>query len=144
TAMAGSALALAAVAAAVGCSGSDVAQAVTSATAAAQDCSVVGMNTFVRDTLRDIYFWYQQLPNADPAAYASPEAYLDAVRYKTLDSTFSFILPRTTSDQLFNEGQYVGVGVAYQVVSSTQARVTEAYAGSPAGDAGMQRGNFIL
>jgi carboxyl-terminal processing protease len=144
TAIAASALAVAAVVAAIGCSSSGVAQAVSGATAATPDCSVVGMNTFVRDTLRDIYFWYQQLPNADPAAYSSPEAYLEAVRYKTLDSTFSFILPRTTSDQLFNEGQYVGVGVAYQVVSTTQARVTEAYAGSPAGDVGMERGNSIL
>jgi len=43
-------------------------------TARAQtDCSIPGQNAFVHYTLFDIYFWYRELPNTDPALFASPE-----------------------------------------------------------------------
>ena len=138
--LAGGAAALGGLAAG-GCSPSDVASAINTLT---QDCSVLGETRFVRDTLQDIYLWYQQLPNPDPASFTSPEAYLDAVRYKPLDRNFTFILPRTTSDQLFNDDQYVGLGFPLQVVSSTEARVVEVYPGSPADEAGLGRGAYLL
>jgi len=45
-------------------------------------CTVLDQNVFVRDTLREMYLWYQELPDLDPALYPSPEAYLDAVRVR--------------------------------------------------------------
>ena len=43
-------------------------------TASTSSCSTPAQVTFVRDTLQDIYFWYQNLPNPDPATFSSPEA----------------------------------------------------------------------
>ena len=49
---------------------------------------IPGENVYVRNVMSDIYLWYAMMPNVNPTAYDSPEAYLEAVRYKTLDSTF--------------------------------------------------------
>ena len=43
-----------------GCNPAQLVQAVSDAL---QDCSVTGENRFVRDTMRDIYFWYRELPD---------------------------------------------------------------------------------
>ena len=41
------------------------------------------------------YYWYQNLtPEVNPASFNSPEAYLEAVRYRPIDNTFSFITDR--------------------------------------------------
>ena len=43
-------------------------------------CTPTGQSLFVRDTLQELYFWYQQLPDVNPARYDSPEQYLEAAR----------------------------------------------------------------
>jgi C-terminal processing protease CtpA/Prc len=135
------AAAAAGAAAGAGCTAAQIAQAVNNAL---QDCSVGGQNATVRSTLRDIYYWYRELPDPDPKSFTSPEAYLEAVRYKPLDTHYSFIAPRAATQQFFNEGQDVGLGLPYRIVSSTEMRVVDTYPGSPAGDAGIERGAYIL
>jgi carboxyl-terminal processing protease len=111
--------------------------------AAQTDCSTLGENTFVRDTLSDIYLWYRQLPDASPALYPSPEAYLEAVRYRPLDSTFSFISDRAADTAFFSDSQFVGFGLATQVLDGA-IRIAEVFEGSPAGQAGLERGDTIV
>jgi C-terminal processing protease CtpA/Prc len=118
-----------------------VAQAVNDAL---QDCSVAGENEFVRTTLRDIYYWYKELPDPDPKTFASPEAYLEAVRYKTLDHTYSFITDRASNDAFFSDSQFIGFGFASTLVTNEDWRVTEVYPASPASEAGLERGAHIL
>jgi hypothetical protein len=60
----------------------------------AASCTTLGQCSFVRDTLQSFYYWYKELPNPDPASFASPEAYLEAVRYRPLDSSFSYVTSR--------------------------------------------------
>lgn len=110
---------------------------------ASQDCSVLGENTFVRDTLDDIYLWYRQLPALSPALYPSPEAYLEAVRYRPIDDTFSFISDKVSDTAFFSDSQFVGFGVATRFVGSA-LRVTDVFEGSPAANAGLERGDRIL
>jgi C-terminal peptidase prc len=100
--------------------------------------------TFVRDTLQNIYFWYKELPNPDPGGFSSPEAYLEAVRYKTLDATFSYVANKAESDAFFSESQFIGVGLSYQRTGETELRVSAAFPGSPASEAGLDRGDFLL
>mgnify|MGYP001562252224 CR=1 FL=1 len=64
-----------------------------------QECDKVGQNTFVRDTMKDIYLWYRELPDLDPAGYDSPEAYLEAIRYKRYDTHFSFITSKAAAEK---------------------------------------------
>lgn len=124
-----------------GCNPADVAQAITDAVA---DCSVGGQNRFVRDTMRDIYLWYRELPDPDPASFASPEAYLEAVRYKTLDKTYSFVTGRAENDAFFSDSQFIGFGFGSTLLSADEWRLTEVYPGSPAEEAGLERGARLL
>jgi C-terminal processing protease CtpA/Prc len=108
------------------------------------DCSTTGKVLFVRDTLRDIYLWYRELPNPDPASFSTPEAYLEAVRYKTLDSTFSFISLKSEDEAFFSESQFIGFGFSMTLLSADELRVTDVYADSPAAEAGLERGARLL
>jgi len=107
-------------------------------------CSTLGQCTFVRDTLQNIYFWYRELPDPDPAGFPSPEAYLEAVRYRRLDSSYSYIAGKQESSAFFSESQFVGIGLSTRQTGEAELRVAEAYAGSPAAEAGLRRGDFVL
>ena len=88
-----------------------VAGVVEPAAAQAPSCTVTGQSTFVRDTLQELYLWYRTVPDADPARYASPEQYLEAVRLRPLDATFSYITSRAANDAFFSESQFIGLGL---------------------------------
>ncbi len=107
------------------------------------DCSVPGENAFVHDTLEDIYFWYRHLPDTSPSLYPSPEAYLEAARYRPLDTTFSFISDRVADTAFFSDSQFVGFGLATQVLDGA-IRVADVFEGSPADQAGLERGDTLL
>jgi len=107
-------------------------------------CSTSGPVTFVRDTLQNIYYWYKDLPNPDPASFASPEAYLEAVRYRPLDSSFSYITSKASSDAFYSESQYIGFGLSYKRTGDLELRVTQTFPGSSAAEAGLDRGDSLL
>ncbi len=108
------------------------------------DCSTLGQNTFVRDTLFDIYFWYRELPSTDPALFDSPEAYLEAVRFRPLDESFSFIGSRAETEAFFSQSQFVGFGFGTKQTARRQVRVAQVFAESPASEAGLERGAVLL
>jgi carboxyl-terminal processing protease len=112
--------------------------------AAQSDCSVLGQNSYVRNKLQDIYFWYRDLPDLNPALSTSPEAYLEAVRYKPLDTTFSYITGRAANDAFYSDSQFIGFGFGTKLVSDGDYRVIQVFAGSPASEAGLLRGDRIL
>jgi carboxyl-terminal processing protease len=120
--------------------------ALSAAPAAAQSgvgaCTPTAKNVFVRNTMSEIYLWYQQLPDVDPARYNSPEDFLEAVRYKELDSTFSYIADRAATEALFSSSQYAGFGFAS--AWTPLLRVTQVFPDSPAAEAGLARGDVIL
>lgn len=126
-----------------GCGGSSSSPSEPTTPSAGGACSTLGQVQFVRDTLRDIYLWYQQLPDPDPAGFGSPEAYLDAVRYRPIDTSYSYITTQEASDAFFSASQFIGVGVSYRAVSSTELRVAQVFDGSPAAEVGMARGDYI-
>jgi C-terminal processing protease CtpA/Prc len=107
-------------------------------------CSTLGQVTFVRDTLQNIYFWYQQLPNPDPAGFSSPEAYLEAVRYKPLDTSFSYIANKAESEAFFSESQFIGIGLSSQQTGTSELRIAQVFPQSPASEAGLARGDLVL
>ncbi len=111
---------------------------------AQSDCSILGQNTFVRDTLFNIYLWYRELPSTDPALFDSPEAYLEAVRFRPLDRSFSFIGSRAETEAFFSKSQFVGFGFGTKQTARRQVRVTQVFAESPASEAGLERGAVLL
>jgi carboxyl-terminal processing protease len=112
---------------------------------APSDCSIANENKFVRDQLRSVYFWYRELPDPAPASFASPEAYLEAVRYKPIDTTYSYVAVKAVSQAFFADSQFVGLGFRTTLVASDDLRASDVYAGSPAAEAGIDRGaRFLL
>jgi carboxyl-terminal processing protease len=113
------------------------------AQASPASCSTPGKNLFVRDVMTDLYLWYSQMPNVNPTSYESPEAYLEAVRYKTLDSTFSYITSREANDAFYSESQFIGFGLSTRL-NDLELRVTQVFPESPASEAGLSRGDRIV
>ena len=114
------------------------------APAAAQtgSCTPLGQASFVRDTLQELYLWYRDLPDLDPADVASPEEYLDRARVRPLDATFSYITSRAADEAFYSESQFIGLGITTAVIGG-ELRVLQVFAGSPAAESGLDRGSRI-
>ena len=113
-----------------------------SAQSGPRNCSTTSQNLFVRDVLDEYYYWYRELPRLNPANYANPEAFLEAVRYRPLDSHFSYITSREANEAFYGESQYVGLGFSTQ--TTTEMRILQVFPDSPASEAGIARGDRIL
>jgi C-terminal processing protease CtpA/Prc len=98
----------------------------------------------VRDTLQSYYYWYKELPNPDVNSFSSPEAYLEAVRYRPLDSSFSYIMPKATSEAFYSESQFIGFGITTLVTGDLEMRLGQVFPGSSAAEAGMDRGDTLV
>ncbi len=110
----------------------------------AQDCSVVGQNTFVRERLDEFYLWYRELPEADPALFDSPEAYLDRVRFRPIDNRFSYITSRAASTAFYSASQSVGIGFTARQLQPGELRIAQVFPESAADEAGLRRGDYLL
>src|SRR5215212_1421847 len=110
---------------------------------AQSSCSVPTQNRFVRDALVEYYYWNRELPSTNPSTFASPQAYLEAVRFKPLDATYSFIASRADQDALYSASQFVGLGMTTPF-DGIEMRVSEVFPGSAASEAGFKRGDRFL
>src|SRR5688572_26486391 len=107
------------------------------------NCSITSQNTWVRDQLNRYYYWYQHLPaDVNPARFNSPEDYLEAVRYRPIDNTYSYITTAAANDAFYSDSQFIGFGFGQQTTAS-EIRVLQVYADSPALEAGLSRGDRI-
>ena len=107
-------------------------------------CTTTSQNLWVRDQLTTYYYWYQFLtPSVNPASFASPEAYLEAVRYRPIDNSFSFITAAAANDAFYSDSQFIGYGFSNQT-TATDIRVLQVYEDSPASEAGLRRGDRIV
>ncbi len=107
------------------------------------DCGVAGENTQILSVMRSWYYWYQSLsPSVNPAAYSSPSALLDALRYQPLDR-FSYVTSQSADQSFYSAGQYAGFGFGLSLNAANVLRVTRVFAGSPAAQAGLARGDTI-
>lgn len=107
------------------------------------NCSITSQNLWVRDQLNTYYYWNRFLPaNVNPSSFTSPEAYLEAVRYRPIDNSYSYITTAAASDAFFSDSQFIGFGFG-NLTSNTDIRVLQVYADSPAQEAGLLRGDVI-
>ncbi len=106
-------------------------------------CTTAGKNLFVRDAMTDLYLWYREIPNVNPTSFDSPEAYLQAIRYRPLDETFSYITSRQANEAFYSDSQFVGFGLA-GVVDTGAFRMMQVFPNSPASEAGLVRGSRII
>ena len=107
-------------------------------------CTTTSQNLWVRDQLNIYYYWYQNLtPGVNPASFNSPEAYLEAVRYRPLDNTFSFITSAAASDAFYSDSQVIKYGFT-QLVEADDILVLQVWPESGAAEAGLERGDRIV
>ncbi|HXV63016.1 MAG TPA: S41 family peptidase [Vicinamibacteria bacterium] len=107
------------------------------------DCSIIGQNTQVRTILDEFYLWYRELPDLDPALFDSPEAYLDAVRFRPLDASFSYVSSRQATEAFFSSSQFIGIGFSMRQTGPLELRVSQVFPDSPASESGLARGDFL-
>ena len=116
---------------------------IASAQAPPASCSASSQNLWVRDQLNTFYFWNRFLPeDVHPVRFSSPEAYLEAVRYRPIDNTYSYITSAAANDAFFSDSQFIGFGFRPDY-TNTDIRVLQVYDDSPAAEAGLSRGDRI-
>jgi carboxyl-terminal processing protease len=108
-----------------------------------RNCTPTSQNIFVRDVLDQYYLWYRELPRLNPANFASPEAYLEAARFRPLDESFSYITSREQNEAFYGESQFVGLGISTQTTLDGM-RILQVFPESPASEVGMSRGDHVL
>jgi C-terminal peptidase prc len=114
-----------------------------SAQSGPSNCSTTSQNLYVRDVMNSFYLWYRDMPSVNAASFPSPEAYLDAVRFRPLDDSFSFIASAAATNAFYSDSQFIGFGLSTSV-SGTEMRVLQVFPESPAQEAGLARGDRIL
>ena len=107
-----------------------------------KDCSVESQNQFVVDVMRDFYLWNAELPTAvDVSGYETPEAMVKALRVG--DDRWTRVADKVTSDALFMDGKFVGLGYKTQRGADNEVRISFVSDNSPAAVAGIERGDVI-
>jgi len=112
------------------------------ATGSGDDCSTEGQNRYVYALMKSYYLWYDETPTYSEEeidAFDSPQALLDAMRYAELDQ-WSSMSPLAERTVFYEEGQYVNFG--WFLLWDGQGRLRVAFRdhGSPAAEAGLERG----
>ncbi|MCK6510734.1 S41 family peptidase [Myxococcota bacterium] len=103
--------------------------------------------SYVYAMLRDVYFWADKIPQEDPQRFGSPEEILQALRYDKAKGGYdrwSYITNLQSHTDFDTKGEYVGIGFNMAYDPKGKLRVSLAHADSPAGKAGLERGQLIL
>lgn len=106
------------------------------------NCTTEIEKEFVHQALLDRYYWYDQIPKTvNYDSYSSASNLLADLRYQpeTIDR-FSYITSASNFNSFFEEGQYVGFGFGF---NPSTGKVLYVFKDSPAGFAGLNRGDFI-
>lgn len=108
---------------------------------------------FLRSWSNDLYLWYNEVPDINPASIADVTAYFDAlVTPQTTPSgadkdRFHFFLDTDEWIALSQSGQSIGYGAELMLIAATPPRravVAFVEPGTPAGNASVTRGMEIL
>lgn len=107
------------------------------------DCSIESQNQFVLDVMSDYYLWNADMPTGiDVASYESPEALVKDLRFG--HDRWTRIADKVTSDALFMEGKFVGLGYKTLRGPDNEVRLSFVSDNSPASAAGLVRGDMIV
>lgn len=110
---------------------------------------------WLRSWTNELYLWFSEVPDQDPAGFASDAAYFDALKTTATTASgkpkdrFHFTYPTATWEALSQSGVQAGYGADFAIVAATPPRkVVVAYTepGSPAAlaAANLSRGAQIL
>jgi carboxyl-terminal processing protease len=108
---------------------------------------------FLRAWIDELYLWYREVPEVNPADFETAVDYFDALRTPAITASgkpkdqFHFVYASDVWEQLSQSGVEGGYGVTWAVLASKPPRrIVAAYAepGSAAATAGILRGTEVL
>jgi len=105
------------------------------------DCGVDAQKQWILDTMDYAYLWRAESPSVDLAAYETPEDLLRALRIDI--DRWSYVADKVTTDKLFRDGQYIGLGFRNDRDPEGNVRVSFVHTDSPADRVGIQRGDIL-
>lgn len=110
-------------------------------------------NFWLRSWTHELYLWYNEVQDVNPASYSSTEAYFDVLKTTATTSSgkdkdqFHFTYPTDEWIALSESGESIGYGAEWVVISETPPReIVLAYTepNYPAASAGLTRGVEVL
>jgi hypothetical protein len=113
------------------------------------DCGVNTQKEWVLATTRDWYYFDDLLPAAaDPEQFDSAASLLDFLtanaRDEGKDRFFSFLTTRAEDNSFLGEGEFIGFGFRTRTDPGPRVFLSEVFESSPAGEAGIMRGDEIV
>lgn len=115
--------------------------------------SIILENYWLRSWTHELYLWYREVLDRDPAAYSTAAAYFDTQKTTTTTSSgrakdqFHFTYNTLEWNALSQSGVSAGYGVEWAFVSGTiprNIRVAYTEPSSPASHANLNRGGRVL
>jgi hypothetical protein len=96
---------------------------------------------WVRSTLDEVYLWNDEIVDVDAGAYATPEAYYEALLVRTPTASGR---PKDNWSHATQNRPVFFHGVQWGFATATEVAARYVIPGTPASDAGVQRGDRIL
>ena len=115
----------------------------------AEICTLDGASASPRAYMDEVYLWYREIPEIDPAPYTNIGRYFHDLLTPALDSSgqlkdrFSFIVTNTDADSLLT-GAITAYGVRWESDAQGRQRAAFIDEGSPAQAAGLARGAQLV
>ena len=112
-------------------------------------CGETARKQWVLNVSREWYLFPDLLPaTVDIASYATAEELLDALtataRAQGKDRYFSYLTTKSAENSLLGEGQFVGFGFRSRTDAGNRPFILDVFEGSPAAEAGLQRGDEAI
>ncbi len=110
-------------------------------------------NNWLRSWSNELYLWYSEIPDVNPASYSTTAAYFDVLKTPATTSTgtpkdrFHFTYDTSVWEQLSTSGADVGYGVDFDLVAASPPRVVYVafvWSGYAAAAANISRGAQVL
>ncbi len=106
-----------------------------------RSCDPTDENEWVYGVMSEVYLFADELQAIDPADYPSPAEMVRAVRVEP--DRWSRVSDKSTTEALFQEGAYIGLGYSTRRDAAGDLVVSFVTEDSPAGQAGLRRGDRI-
>ena len=100
------------------------------------------VNNEIYKLMRDIYLWYEYVPDADAGSFETPYELMDYLKYKPLDK-WSYVIPKDEYLQYFEEGEMIGHGLLLGTDSTDRIRICFVYTSTEAFNQGIRRGWIV-
>ena len=112
----------------------------------APECSQDSVNRHAYAYLKEWYLWYEHLPAVNPADFESLDKMIAALKYREGDKVidrFSYSVKKEEHDNYY-AGKRYGMGMSMQRDEENAVYISLVYPESPAGVAGLKRGQKLV